>query len=863
MKTDFEELRLWISLLQSPSSLLSLSSVRILHPLPVVHVISLLGDDTAGELFTGELPTDASILMEGKNEPHTTARGRIIQRRRVNLHTLSPLCCCSMISCWGRISEVKVFPVECDEMSHTSVDGNKRTLRRKRKVGGDNNDGGGRRAKAEPSRYCALLFTYFRYPTSEVSDQCCRQNDRDSNALESCLDQPMDSNSIHEVVKFIPSLLPANHYDADTTEPISCGLQTLDELLSWKRNEANPFNAAVVPLAPREPSLASSSRRTLVSHDMMGGYLDDRFVQGTSSEAPYAFYHWQYIDIFNYFTHKMVTVPPAVWTSAAHKHGVVVLGTFITEWTDGYTACEAFLKEEESYRAVADKLVQISHYYGFDGWLINIENPLSEVAVKNTPLFLRYLTDQMHERVSGSLVLWYDSVIETGRLNWQNELNQSNKMFFDACDGFFTNYNWTEQHLEGMKEYGGVQGREADVYIGVDVFGRGNVVGGMFETNKALDIIRKHNFSAAIFAPGWVYECHADKTEFRKNQDKFWALLSDNLYVHRPASSLPFISSFCQGFGKALYWRGKHERDRSWFNLTAQELQPMYYRTELEDQGWLRSRGCPDDAWNGGCSLLLEGLIPLSHTSPVSAKIFSLHVPLPSKILVSLIFKPSAGITVSLELKTADASLCDNQDVKLTSVRPEVLDEGHQLVSQFTQLCGNLNPDGWTMRCLQSELRGCTLREVCVSIQRRGEAQDTPFSCRLGQIMLLDVASLQAPPELVQGLCIYDVVWLRGTLPESDSPCLHLNATLRWDYPAKLVRHSRVYWRRLSGPDPPGQLVLLGRAYSNLFRVTELAVPEPPSLLELVVEPVMWKGFLVPENQWGKRSLSYNPDVTK
>lgn len=52
-------------------------------------------------------------------------------------------------------------------------------------------------------------------------------------------------------------------------------------------------------------------------------------------------------------------------------------GTFITEWSDGAVTCEAFLKDEESYRAVADKLVQISHYYGFDGWLVNIENTLS------------------------------------------------------------------------------------------------------------------------------------------------------------------------------------------------------------------------------------------------------------------------------------------------------------------------------------------------------------------------------------------------------------------------------------------------------------------------------------------------------
>lgn len=72
--------------------------------------------------------------------------------------------------------------------------------------------------------------------------------------------------------------LPARHYDADTTEPISCALQTLDELLSWKLSESNPFNVAVVPLAAREPPLSSCPRRTLVSHDMMGGYLDDRYV---------------------------------------------------------------------------------------------------------------------------------------------------------------------------------------------------------------------------------------------------------------------------------------------------------------------------------------------------------------------------------------------------------------------------------------------------------------------------------------------------------------------------------------------------------------------------------------------------------
>lgn len=62
------------------------------------------------------------------------------------------------------------------------------------------------------------------------------------------------------------------------------------------------------------------------------------------------------------------------------------------------------------------------------------------------------------------------------------------------------------------------------------------------------------------------------------------------------------------------------ETKTSWFNLTAQEIQPLYYHKELEGQGWLGSRGCPEDAWNGGSSLLLDGLLPASDTSPVCAK---------------------------------------------------------------------------------------------------------------------------------------------------------------------------------------------------------------------------------------------------
>lgn len=78
--------------------------------------------------------------------------------------------------------------------------------------------------------------------------------------------------------------------------------------------------------------------------------------------------------------------------------------------------------------------------------------------------------------------------------------------FFDACDGIFLNYVWTPENL--INSITTAEDRVLDVYVGVDVFGRNCFGGGGFNTAAALSEIRQKGLSAAIFAPGWVYECH-------------------------------------------------------------------------------------------------------------------------------------------------------------------------------------------------------------------------------------------------------------------------------------------------------------------------------------------------------------------
>lgn len=53
-------------------------------------------------------------------------------------------------------------------------------------------------------------------------------------------------------------------------------------------------------------------------------------VDGTGNHTAYSFYHWAGIDIFCYFSHHLVTVPPLGWINVAHAHGVKVIGNNCT-----------------------------------------------------------------------------------------------------------------------------------------------------------------------------------------------------------------------------------------------------------------------------------------------------------------------------------------------------------------------------------------------------------------------------------------------------------------------------------------------------------------------------------------------------
>ncbi|MQM01842.1 hypothetical protein Taro_034600 [Colocasia esculenta] len=338
--------------------------------------------------------------------------------------------------------------------------------------------------------------------------------------------------------------------------PVSFPIKDLRSLASrsYFASFHYPFNRASVRLPAGAGAGLPPRRRLLVCHDMAGGYQDDRWVQGGANPDAYAIWHWHLMDVFVYFAHDLVTLPPPCWTNAAHSHGVRVLGTFITEWDKGKDICKTLLASNEFARLYAERLAELAAALGFDGWLrsidvelylqINIENQLDMNQIPILKEFLSHLTRTMHASVPGSLVIWYDSVTVHGQLYWQNLLNKDNKPFFDLCDGIFINYSWKEPFPKYSAAVAG--DRKFDVYMGIDVFGRKTYGGGQWNTNVALELLKKDDVSAAVFAPGWVYE-NKQPPDFQTAQNRWWGLVEKSwgIFQNYP-KALPFYSNFDQ-----------------------------------------------------------------------------------------------------------------------------------------------------------------------------------------------------------------------------------------------------------------------------------------------------------------------------
>ncbi|KXN88355.1 Cytosolic endo-beta-N-acetylglucosaminidase [Leucoagaricus sp. SymC.cos] len=452
-------------------------------------------------------------------------------------------------------------------------------------------------------------------------------------------------------------------------------LQGLDDYRAKKLSD-RPSSNRTTPWTPRKTSAQGTKGKLLVCHDYKGGYVENP--QGLS----YTFNYWSLCDTFVYFSHNRVTIPPPGWVNAAHRQGVKMLGVLVFEGgaeaeclrlivgqlphSSTGTAVQSFTPSTlpiSPHYAIA--LAELAAERGFDGYLLNFECYLQGGLEQARALaaWIDLLESELVKRVGAHAeVSWYDSVIFNGSLSWQNRLNSWNLPFFIPSTSFFSNYSWPPDFIEQTTAYflsvnSNVLGLATetkpkslqDVYMGVDVWGRGSYGGGGFGSYKAITHVAPLSLglSVALFAQAWTWETQQDNPGW--NWDQWWQYERDlwvgnpdpnavmpvppnwgdsegpykplsSFFVHLPPPDpldVPFHTTFCPGVGMTWFVEGSpvYQFASGWMDVDKQ--------TAMGDLLWpapaLKSEGdsagtLPDvavsanmaDSWNSGSSIKLD-----------------------------------------------------------------------------------------------------------------------------------------------------------------------------------------------------------------------------------------------------------------
>ena len=433
---------------------------------------------------------------------------------------------------------------------------------------------------------------------------------------------------------------------------------TVDTLLSWEptNDPDSDYSRSVVPLADRYTGFTvndyANPDAKLMVCSLANSKHDATNAQGQESFSSYAFNYWQYATSFVYWSGSkrgQVVVPTGEFTDAAHTNGVPVMGTIFFDWGGNSSVVENFVR---NYRSVADKLIEVMEYYGFDGYFFNEETAVDYTTAGN----LRSMIAYMRQQKPNMLIGWYDSITDSGNLSYQDAVNGSNSGWVSAgVNEFFMNYNWTTQDVNTtvstMQNLGKSQ---YEAFAGLDV--QQNCMNTYFSSNYLLNNSNKLKLSLALYCPNSTMGLSGDGADFHEVERQFyvnggdprstsssgWAGMSRFFADHTTIISAPFVTNFNSGHGKAFYIDGVKSRDAEWSYQSVQDVMPTW--TWIIDSNGQKLSGTYDfeDAYNGGSSIKFYG--SLTANKPNNIMLYSTNLDINGSTNIAVTAKNDRGL---------------------------------------------------------------------------------------------------------------------------------------------------------------------------------------------------------------------------
>lgn len=323
---------------------------------------------------------------------------------------------------------------------------------------------------------------------------------------------------------------PTDDSAVASAQPVVSGYRVQD-IRDWTP-ESDPYAEhlrATVPLQPRissnpdtqvKPELDGKAEIMLMQGDYGNSFFGSTTHNNTFGDL--AFNFWQYADYFSPwhggasigvpqaiydptnsdwrnrgFEFGIMTLPTPEYTNAAHRNGVksVAILYFDPYFRPGLTFKELFEKDPESDGyLIANKLIEMANYYGFDGYFLNEEE--GGPAKEKFKPFMAYLTSQ------GLYTQWYDtnSSFNEHKAQWLRDSKHG-----QIHNSVFVNYGNSGRD---MRAYADAYGYDpyAEVFAGIEANQTGFASDGGVSRGFSSDDNHSPLTSLALFTPSDMYQ---------------------------------------------------------------------------------------------------------------------------------------------------------------------------------------------------------------------------------------------------------------------------------------------------------------------------------------------------------------------
>ncbi|MBT8391607.1 MAG: T9SS type A sorting domain-containing protein [Ignavibacteria bacterium] len=544
--------------------------------------------------------------------------------------------------------------------------------------------------------------------------------------------------------------------------------------------------------------------------------------QGSLEINYYTFSYWQYTDLLVLWGGSagegLILAPNPTIIDAAHRNGVKILGNVFfppivyggqLQWVLD------FLQKSGNTFPVADKLIEVAEYYGFDGWFINQETQGANAQVAaDMRDFMIYFQDNSNLEIE-----WYDAMTENGNIAWQNQLNTLNDWYFQwgdtlVSETMFLNFWWNSAGLINSRSHAQSLYRdEFELFAGIDVEANGyntNIGwGSLFPSNQP------HVTSLGIYRPDWCYNSSTDLENYYYKSSIFWVGwnhdpsntttgnswkgIANYIPAFTPITDIPFVTNFCTGQGYDFYIDGEKLSHPDWSllgwnNLSLQDVLPTW-RWIVESSG---TKLTPEfdftDAYYGGNCLKVSGDL-------ISDNLLKLY-----KANTIVTFDSNLGI----EFKTGN--------IGATNLKVALAFESDPTNYVYFDV-GNTTSEGWNTN--DFDLSGYIGEKISIIALFFEGGFGTSYEIKIGRISIYEgeIDTPNPPTNL----------FVENKVDEID----YVTLRLRWDHSTDEAYYYNVYRR-----NPDNSLTYLGGSPNNAYFVPSVKYEQGDSAVAILVQTV-------------------------